>query len=75
MSDYIRPRYFKILIAAGIIIALLPFLGIYTALKDYVFFVLGLVVAVLSYMMYASVSSQEKHPDAIHEEKAPEEIA
>ena len=71
MSGYVKPFYLKAIGIMGIIIALLPFVGIYTSIKDYFFFILGFLVAIASYLIYSRLSATQKHPDAIHEEQSP----
>lgn len=71
MSGPVNPFYLKAIGVMGIIIALLPFVGVYTVVKDYFFFIFGILIAIAAYFIYSRLSANQKHPDAIHEEKAP----
>jgi len=71
MSGPVNPFYLKAIGVMGVIVALLPFVGVYTVVKDYFFFILGILIAVAAYFIYSRLSANQRHPDAIHEEKAP----
>lgn len=76
MYNTAMTSYIKSLGVMGIVVALMPFIGVYSIIKDYLLFVIGIAVTVISYLIFSKIAPPKaKNPDVIHDESLPEEIA
>ena len=66
--------YIKSLGVMGIVVALMPFIGVYSIIKDYLLFVIGIAVTAISYLIFTKIAPPKaKNPNVIHDESLPEE--
>lgn len=66
-------QYIRIIVALGFLVALLSFVGIPTIIKAYFFFLIGLALLVIAYMLYRREYPEVRNPNQIHDEHAPEQ--
>lgn len=66
-------RYIQLIAALGFLVAFLSFIGIPTIIKAYFFFLIGLALLVIAYILYRREYPEVKNPNQIHDEHAPEQ--